>query len=91
MNCTAAIQGRLLDHDDKVRMEAVNVVCELAKTNLCKFSDLITQAAERLRDKKVSFSSKGIQLSELLLFLSTLISHFNLSRFWSEVKPWKSW
>lgn len=53
----AAIGGRLLDHDDKVRTEAVNVVCELAKTNLSHISSyLITQAAERLRDKKVSFS-----------------------------------
>lgn len=61
MNPKAAIGGRLLDHDDKVRMEAVNVVCELAKTNLSRISsDLITQAAERLRDKKVSFSLKVI-------------------------------
>lgn len=61
MNCKAAIRDRLLDHDDKVRMEAVNVVCELAKTNLSRISsDLITKAAERLRDKKVSFSSKDI-------------------------------
>lgn len=61
MNCKAAIRDRLLDHDDKVRMEAVNVVCELAKTNLSRISsDLIIKAAERLRDKKVSFSSKDI-------------------------------
>lgn len=39
----------------------MNMVCELAKTNLNRISsDLITQAAERLRDKKVSFSSKGV-------------------------------
>lgn len=53
---SAAIQDRLLDHDDKVRTEAVNVVCELCKTNLnLTSSDLISQAAERLRDKKVLF------------------------------------
>ncbi|KAI3464509.1 hypothetical protein Pfo_021172 [Paulownia fortunei] len=58
----SAIQGRLLDHDDKVRTEAVNVVCELAKTNLnFKSSDLITQAAERLRDKKVLVRSKVLK------------------------------
>ncbi|PIN16167.1 Sister chromatid cohesion complex Cohesin, subunit PDS5 [Handroanthus impetiginosus] len=58
----AAIQGRLLDHDDRVRIEAVNVVCELAKSNLnFKSSDLITQAAERLRDKKVSVRSKALK------------------------------
>ncbi|KAL6515543.1 hypothetical protein OROHE_018577 [Orobanche hederae] len=58
----SAIQGRLLDHDDKVRAEAVNVVCELAKTNLnFKSSDLLTQAAERLRDKKALVRSKALK------------------------------
>lgn len=48
------MKDRLLDYDDKVRMEAVNVVCEIAKTNLnWDSSDIITLAAERLRDKKV--------------------------------------
>ncbi|KAL0360237.1 UNVERIFIED_CONTAM: Sister chromatid cohesion protein pds5, partial [Sesamum radiatum] len=58
----SAIQGRLLDHDDKVRTEAVNVVCELAKSNLNFISsDLITQAAERLRDKKVSVRREALK------------------------------
>ncbi|KAK4391079.1 Sister chromatid cohesion protein pds5 [Sesamum angolense] len=58
----SAIQGRLLDHDDKVRTEAVNVVCELAKSNLnFTSSDLITQAAERLRDKKVSVRREALK------------------------------
>ncbi|KAK6132309.1 hypothetical protein DH2020_033933 [Rehmannia glutinosa] len=53
---------RLLDHDDKVRVEAVNVVCELAKTNLnFKSLDLITRATERLRDKKVLVRSKALK------------------------------
>ncbi|KAG6435942.1 hypothetical protein SASPL_100823 [Salvia splendens] len=57
-----AIGCRLLDHDDKVRMEAVNMVCELAKTNLNHISsDLIAQASERLRDKKVSVRSKAFE------------------------------
>ncbi|GFP89800.1 sister chromatid cohesion protein pds5 homolog a [Phtheirospermum japonicum] len=61
-NILSAIQGRLLDHDDKVRVEAVNVVCELAKTNLnFKSSDLITQAADRLRDKKALVRSKALK------------------------------
>ncbi|XP_020554556.1 sister chromatid cohesion protein PDS5 homolog A [Sesamum indicum] len=58
----SAIQGRLFDHDDKVRTEAVNVVCELAKSNLNFISsDLITQAAERLRDKKVSVRREALK------------------------------
>ncbi|KAK4429654.1 Sister chromatid cohesion protein pds5 [Sesamum alatum] len=58
----SAIQGRLLDHDDKVRTEAVNVVCELAKANLNFISsDLIIQAAERLRDKKVSVRREALK------------------------------
>ncbi|KAL3641267.1 hypothetical protein CASFOL_016235 [Castilleja foliolosa] len=61
-NILSAIQVRLLDHDDKVRVEAVNVVCELAKTNLnFKSSDLITQAADRLRDKKALVRSKTLK------------------------------
>ncbi|KAL0326178.1 UNVERIFIED_CONTAM: Sister chromatid cohesion protein pds5 [Sesamum radiatum] len=58
----SAIQGRLLDHDDKVRTEAVNVVCELTKSNLnFTSSDLISQAAERLRDKKVSVRREALK------------------------------
>lgn len=68
MNCKACVRGRLLDHDDKVRMEAVNVVCELAKTNLNRIpSNLITQAAERLRDKKVLFLQRVFSFMFLLI------------------------
>lgn len=68
MNCKACIRGRLLDHDDKVRMEAVNEVCELAKTNLNRISsDLITQAAERLRDKKVFFLHRVFSFEFLMI------------------------
>ncbi|KAL6840252.1 hypothetical protein ACP4OV_030062 [Aristida adscensionis] len=50
-----SLEGRLLDFDDKVRIRAVNTVCDLAKSNLSSFPpELILQAAERLRDKKVS-------------------------------------
>ncbi|KAM3352866.1 hypothetical protein ACQJBY_024208 [Aegilops geniculata] len=50
-----SLEGRLLDFDDKVRIRAVYAVCDLAKSNLSSFpSELILQAAERLRDKKIS-------------------------------------
>ncbi|KAL7117964.1 hypothetical protein ACP275_03G105700 [Erythranthe tilingii] len=58
----SAIQDRLLDNDDKVRIGAINVVCELSKTNLnLTSSDLITQAAKRLRDKKVLVRRKALE------------------------------
>ncbi|KAL8482154.1 hypothetical protein ACS0TY_028350 [Phlomoides rotata] len=58
----SAIKDRLLDHDDKVRMEAVNVACELAKTNLNRVSsDIVTLAAERLRDKKISVRNRALK------------------------------
>lgn len=50
-----ALGGRLLDFDDKVRMQTVLAVCDLAISNLAYFpSELVTQSLERLRDKKVS-------------------------------------
>jgi sister-chromatid-cohesion protein PDS5 len=50
-----SLEGRLLDFDDKVRIRAVYAVCDLAKSNLSSFpSELMLQAAERLRDTKVS-------------------------------------
>ncbi|KAL9173225.1 hypothetical protein ABFS82_03G099300 [Erythranthe guttata] len=58
----SAIQDRLLDNDDKVRIGAINVVCELSKINLnLTSSDLITQAAKRLRDKKVLVRRKALE------------------------------
>lgn len=51
----SSLGGRLLDFDDKVRMQAVAAVCDLAKSNLVSFpSEFVLQAVERLRDKKVS-------------------------------------
>ncbi|KAG2602210.1 hypothetical protein PVAP13_5KG660400 [Panicum virgatum] len=50
-----SLQGRLLDFDEKVRIRAVNTVCDLAKSNLSSFPhEVILLAAERLRDKKAS-------------------------------------
>ncbi|KAG6507208.1 hypothetical protein ZIOFF_032549 [Zingiber officinale] len=51
----SALEGRLLDFDDKVRLAAVFAVCYLAKSNLTCFpSEIVLQAVERLRDKKVT-------------------------------------
>ncbi|XP_058091316.1 sister chromatid cohesion protein PDS5 homolog B [Magnolia sinica] len=57
-----ALEGRLLDFDDKVRTQAVNAVCDLAKSNLRYIQpELILQAMERLRDKKVSVRRNAMQ------------------------------
>ncbi|KAM7514857.1 hypothetical protein LguiA_004440 [Lonicera macranthoides] len=57
-----AVEGRLLDFDDKVRSQAVTVVCDLAKSNLKSVpTELMSRAAERLRDKKVSVRMKTLQ------------------------------
>ncbi|KAF7829837.1 sister chromatid cohesion protein PDS5-like protein A isoform X1 [Senna tora] len=48
-----AVEDRLLDFEDRVRMQAVLVVCDLSRSNLEVVpSKLISQATERLRDKK---------------------------------------
>ncbi|KAL6614101.1 hypothetical protein ACP70R_036371 [Stipagrostis hirtigluma subsp. patula] len=50
-----SLEGRFLDFDDKVRIRAVHTVCDLAISNLSSFPpEVILQATERLRDKKVS-------------------------------------
>ncbi|GJS02689.1 sister chromatid cohesion protein PDS5 homolog A isoform X1 [Tanacetum coccineum] len=57
------LEGRLLDFDDKVRIQAVAVMCDLAKSNVRPLpSEMITQAAKRLRDKKVSVRKKALQM-----------------------------
>ncbi|XP_020105522.1 sister chromatid cohesion protein PDS5 homolog A isoform X1 [Ananas comosus] len=57
-----ALEARLLDFDDKVRIQAVIAVCDLAKSNLTCFpSELISRAVERLRDKKVSVRKTTLQ------------------------------
>ncbi|OMO55532.1 Armadillo-like helical [Corchorus olitorius] len=49
----AAVEDRLLDFNDKVRMQAVTVACDLARSNLKDTSSkLIYEVTERLRDKK---------------------------------------
>ncbi|XP_065880511.1 sister chromatid cohesion protein PDS5 homolog B [Euphorbia lathyris] len=58
----SAIEGRLLDFDDRVRTLAVVVVCDLARFNMNFFSpELISKATERLRDKKLSVRKKAFQ------------------------------
>lgn len=58
-----ALEGRLLDFDDKVRTQAVAVVCDLAKSNLRPLPpEMIAQAAKRLRDKKVSVRKKALKM-----------------------------
>ncbi|XP_048332268.2 sister chromatid cohesion protein PDS5 homolog B isoform X1 [Ziziphus jujuba] len=57
-----ALEGRLLDFDDRVRMQAVIVACDLARSNLKIFPPkLIFQAMERLRDKKIPVRKKALQ------------------------------
>ncbi|KAJ9566794.1 hypothetical protein OSB04_002760 [Centaurea solstitialis] len=59
----SALEGRLLDFDDKVRTQAVAVVCDLAKSNLRPVPpEMIAQAAKRLRDKKVSVRKKALKM-----------------------------
>ncbi|XP_040378681.1 sister chromatid cohesion protein PDS5 homolog A isoform X2 [Oryza brachyantha] len=63
-----SLERRLLDFDDKVRIRAVAALCDLAKSNLGSFpSEVIIQAAERLRDKKVSVR-KNVMLKLLDLY-----------------------
>ncbi|XP_009764532.1 sister chromatid cohesion protein PDS5 homolog B isoform X3 [Nicotiana sylvestris] len=58
----AALQDRLLDSDDRVRSEAVTVMCDLARHKLkSNTHELITLVAERLRDKKVSVRKKALK------------------------------
>nr|CAB3478957.1 unnamed protein product [Digitaria exilis] len=52
-NILTSLQGRFLDFEEKVRMRAVNTVCDLAKSNPSSFPHgVVLLAAERLRDKK---------------------------------------
>ncbi|GFY85364.1 ARM repeat superfamily protein [Actinidia rufa] len=58
----SALEGRLLDFDDRVRTQAVFVACDLARANLKSVPrELISRATERLRDKKVSVRKKALQ------------------------------
>lgn len=49
-----ALQDRLLDFDDRVRVAVVKVIGDLAITDLKWIpTDLLRKVAERVRDKKV--------------------------------------
>ncbi|KAK4276740.1 hypothetical protein QN277_014853 [Acacia crassicarpa] len=57
-----AIEDRLLDFDDRVRMQAILVACDLSKSNLqLAPSKLISQVTERIRDKKISVRKRALQ------------------------------
>ncbi|KAF3445662.1 hypothetical protein FNV43_RR10838 [Rhamnella rubrinervis] len=57
-----ALEGRLLDFQDRVRVQAVIVACDLARSNLKIFPPkLLSQATERLRDKKISVRKRALQ------------------------------
>ncbi|KAA3465267.1 sister chromatid cohesion protein PDS5-like protein A isoform X1 [Gossypium australe] len=57
-----AIKDRLLDFDDKVRMQAVIVACDIARSNLKYTShEFVSEFTERLRDKKISVRKKTLQ------------------------------
>ncbi|XP_019093838.1 PREDICTED: sister chromatid cohesion protein PDS5 homolog A-like isoform X1 [Camelina sativa] len=57
-----AIQERLLDFDDKVRTQAVVVACDIMKFNMKYVPlNLISEASERLRDKKISVRKAALQ------------------------------
>lgn len=72
----ASLQGRFLDFDEKVRMRAVNTVCDLAKSNFSSFPhEVILHAAERLRDKKVSIICLHFSM-QLLLYNASPQTHF---------------
>lgn len=52
-NRAASVEGRLLDFDDRVRMQAVAVACDICSSNLKRVPlKLMAEATERLRDKK---------------------------------------
>ncbi|KAL3513624.1 hypothetical protein ACH5RR_026341 [Cinchona calisaya] len=56
------LESRLLDFDDRVRLQAVTVVCDLARSKINSVTnELISRVAERLRDKKVSVRKKALQ------------------------------
>ncbi|CAA7013408.1 unnamed protein product [Microthlaspi erraticum] len=57
-----AIQERLLDFDDRVRTHALVVACDIMKSNMKYVPlNLISEAIERLRDKKISVRKKALQ------------------------------
>lgn len=57
-----ALEQRLLDFDDRVRMQAVIAASDITKSNM-KFvpPKLISETSERLRDKKICVRKKALQ------------------------------
>lgn len=50
----AALQDRLLDYDEKVRVAVVKAIYDQAKTDFKSVpTDVLRKVSERLRDKKV--------------------------------------
>lgn len=71
----AALEGRLLDFDDKVRTQAVSVVCDLAKSNIRPVPpEMLAQAAKRLRDKKVLVSHKSLKITDQAIWQLSVFS-----------------
>ncbi|KAI5435193.1 hypothetical protein KIW84_021856 [Lathyrus oleraceus] len=57
-----SVEGRLLDFDDRVRMRAVIVACDICSSNLKRDPlKLMAEATERLRDKKISVKKRALQ------------------------------
>ncbi|XP_050886005.1 sister chromatid cohesion protein PDS5 homolog B isoform X2 [Lathyrus oleraceus] len=57
-----SVEGRLLDFDDRVRMQAVTVACDICSSNLKRAPlKLMAEATERLRDKKISVKKRALQ------------------------------
>ncbi|XP_031473421.1 sister chromatid cohesion protein PDS5 homolog B isoform X2 [Nymphaea colorata] len=62
LDILGALEARLLDFDEKVRVQVVNIICDLAQCHpRCIPSELVLRAAERLRDKKVSVRKNTMQ------------------------------
>ncbi|KAI4337812.1 hypothetical protein L6164_016184 [Bauhinia variegata] len=58
----STVGDRLLDFDDRVRMQAVLVACDICRSNLKLVPhELLCQATERLRDKKISVRKRALQ------------------------------
>ncbi|KAG0502674.1 hypothetical protein HPP92_002746, partial [Vanilla planifolia] len=57
-----AVEGRLLDFDDKVRSQAVAVICNLASSNIPSFpTESVLKTIKRLRDKKICVRKSAMQ------------------------------
>ncbi|XP_012567744.1 sister chromatid cohesion protein PDS5 homolog B isoform X3 [Cicer arietinum] len=58
----SSVEGRLLDFDDRVRMQAVVVACDICSSNLMLVPlKLMSEATERLRDKKIPVRKRALQ------------------------------